>query len=219
MLLIRVLQTFVILAAVAAPFALPDAVLAHERREVGPYTFVVGWTGEPAFSGQKNGVDLKITRTDNGEAVEGAEKTLKLEVIQGGMRREFPLRGVFRTPGAYTADLVPAKDGDYRFRFFGMVGTTSVEQTFDSAEGRFNKVNPIQEIYFPATEVAPAAPAAQSGTADAAAREAANATTMATIGLVAGGLGILLGVLSLASNARRNGTATAPTPGREGARP
>lgn len=222
--MLRFIQTLVVVTVLVVPLVVPTPALAHERREVGPYTFVVGWEGEPAFSGQKNGASLRITRTDNGEAVEGAEKTLKLEVIQGGVRREFPLRAVFRMPGSYTADVVPTKDGDYRFRFFGTVSTTSVEQTFDSAEGKFNKVQPIQEIHFPAAETAAAAPSslatapASSATADAAAREAANATTMATIGLVVGGLGILLGVLALVSSARRNGVPAAPAPGREGAR-
>lgn len=206
----RFLQLVAVLAAVLAPLAVPGAALAHERREVGPYTFVVGWEGEPAFSGQKNGASLRITRTDNGEAVEGAEKTLKLEVIQGGARREFPLRAVFRTPGSYTADVVPTKDGDYRFRFFGTVGSTNVEQTFDSAEGKFNKVQPIQEIHFPATASEPS-PTAATGEPPAplsslvSARSAINvALTFGVIGSVIGGLALLLGVLALVSSARRS---------------
>jgi hypothetical protein len=31
-------------------------VLAHERRDVGPYQVVVGFLAEPAFEGLKNGV-------------------------------------------------------------------------------------------------------------------------------------------------------------------
>ncbi len=107
----------------------------------------------------------------------------------------------------------------YRFRFFGAVEGISVDQTFDSAEGKFNRVQSIQEIHFPAEVVVPGgAAAAQPGVADAAAREAANATTLATIGLVVGGLGILLGILSLVSGARRNGTSAPAASGREGAR-
>lgn len=217
--MLRFIRTLVVVAALVTPLLVPTPALAHERREIGPYTFVVGWENEPSFASQKNGVSLRIFRTDNNEAVEEAEKTLKLEVIQGSVRREFPLRGVFRTPGSYTSDIVPAKEGDYRFRFFGIVGTTNVEQVFDSAEGKFNKAESLQTIMFPAAETAAVpggAPAAGPASAElsqlskdvvAARVEATSASTFATIGAFAGVLGAILGVLALVSSARnRPGT-------------
>jgi len=220
--MLRFIRTLVVVAALVMPLLVPTPALAHERREIGPYTFVVGWENEPSFAGQKNGASLRIFRTDNNDAVEGAEKTLKLEVVQGSVRREFPLRGVFRTPGSYTSDILPAKEGDYRFRFFGMVGTTNVEQVFDSAEGKFNKAESLQTIMFPAAETAAPAPAspAVGGSEELSrttVRTASEAMNIATIGLIAGALGVILGVLALVSSGRRNGVA-APTPSREGAR-
>ena len=46
----------VLLAAI-----MPSAALAHERRAVGKYSFVVGFNGEPALQGQPNGAQVTIT--------------------------------------------------------------------------------------------------------------------------------------------------------------
>lgn len=40
--------------------ALPGRALAHETRTVGTYQLVVGFFVEPAFEGQKNGLDLRV---------------------------------------------------------------------------------------------------------------------------------------------------------------
>src|SRR5436190_7329844 len=89
------------------PLAMPGAALAHERRAVGPYTFVVGWMGEPSLLGQPNGIDLRISNTADSSPVTGVDKTLKAAIaFGGGQPRDFPLRGVFGKDGAYTADLI-----------------------------------------------------------------------------------------------------------------
>src|SRR5262245_56075990 len=72
---------FVVFAAILA--LLPATALAHERRQVGPYNFVVGWFNEPAIQGEPNSLDLTITDA-NGNPVEGAEKTLKVAIAFGG---------------------------------------------------------------------------------------------------------------------------------------
>src|SRR5439155_13584172 len=78
------------------PLAAPGAALAHERRNVGPYTLIVGFMGEPALAGQPNGIDLRISNTADGSPVIGADKTLKASIaFGGGQPKEFPLRGVF----------------------------------------------------------------------------------------------------------------------------
>ena len=46
---------------VAIPLTHPGTASAHERRTVGKYQFVVGWLNEPAFSGQMNSIDLRVT--------------------------------------------------------------------------------------------------------------------------------------------------------------
>lgn len=186
----------------------PAAAFAHERRDVGTYQFVVGWVGEPAFEGEKNGIDLRILVRDTNEPVSGAEKTLKAEVRFGGQRKEVPLRPVFQQPGRYSADLVPTKEGDYRFRFFGTIDGAEVNETFDSADKKFNGVESIKAIQFPASaEAAAAVPAAAANTgpavagvqaaAQAALAAAGNAQTMALASVAMGGLGLLMGGMAM----------------------
>ncbi|MBI2322865.1 MAG: hypothetical protein HYU88_12445 [Chloroflexi bacterium] len=75
-------------AALAALLSLlplfPGQVLAHERRPVaGKYQLVVGFLNEPAFAGQMNGIDLRVTVPAEGDKpIEGLEKTLKATVIR-----------------------------------------------------------------------------------------------------------------------------------------
>ena len=64
---------------------LAHGVLAHERRPVDRYEFVVGFLVEPAFEGIKNGVDLRVSipaAAEGGEAtpVEGLEESVQVEV-------------------------------------------------------------------------------------------------------------------------------------------
>lgn len=141
----------VLAAAVIAGAA--DSAQAHERRTVEGYEFVVGWREEPAFLGEVNGVDLGVTRpaagASEGAPVEGLEQTLRVEVFSGGDRRTLELRPRFRMPGRYTADLLPTRAGDYRFRFFGTIEGRPIDATFDSADGKFDGVQPVAAIQFP----------------------------------------------------------------------
>jgi len=51
----------ILLAATAAmAMAMLSPVQAHEHRNVGDYEITVGWTGEPAFEGEKNGIDFRV---------------------------------------------------------------------------------------------------------------------------------------------------------------
>src|SRR5260221_3056248 len=81
----RILSIAAAVAVVVASlgiFASPAA--AHERRVVGPYTFVVGWIVQPPYVGPINALDLPVTKTTSTKAVEGLEKTLKADLITGG---------------------------------------------------------------------------------------------------------------------------------------
>ncbi len=182
--------------------ALPLVALAHESRDVaGKYRFVVGWSGEPAYVGQKNGISLVVTNTATNQPVEGLEKTLKAEIVQGAQKGEVPLRAVFRSPGAYTADIIPTREGDYRFRFSGTIEGTAVDETFDSADGKFDGVKGTQAILFPAGDAAAPSPALV-----AAEQKAAQAQMLGVAGLVAGLAGLVLGGLAF-TQARRTPTA------------
>ena len=128
---------------------------AHERRNLGPYQVVVGWLGEPAFAGVMNAVDFRVTdtRTTPPRNVEGLEKTLTVEVFQGGSTTPFsaPFRTRFGSPGAYAADILPTRAGDYRFVVKGKIETLDVNETFESGPGRFDEIRPVTALQYPDT--------------------------------------------------------------------
>ena len=183
------------LIAVVMMVVAPTAALAHESRDVSGYKFVVGWIGEPALEGQKNGVDLRITQAD--KPVEGVEKTLQVEITHkaSGTKKTFALRTIFRDPGHYTSDIIPTAPGQYEMRFFGKVGSTDVNQTFISGPGRYGDIEPTTELAFPV-----AAPQVRevAGSAKEAMEEAHSAGHAADTARMFGIAGSVLGVLGLA---------------------
>ncbi len=122
---------------------------AHEGREVGDNVIEFGWRVEPAYTTLLNGPEFTVEKHDSGEAVEGLEETLQLEISYGGKSKVLKLRAVFDNPGHYTADLIPTQPGDYSFRLTGTIGDVAVDETFSSADGEFSTVEPISDIQFP----------------------------------------------------------------------
>ena len=51
------------------------AVLAHEGRPVGDYSFIVGWLEEPAYEGSQNAVSIRVNKIVEGESEEGEHDT------------------------------------------------------------------------------------------------------------------------------------------------
>ncbi|MBI3971252.1 MAG: hypothetical protein HY332_08175 [Chloroflexi bacterium] len=213
-----------LLAAVALlPMAAPSAALAHERRPVGPYTFVVGFISEPALLGEPNGISLSITKTADGSPAEGAHQTLRAQVaFGGGQPKEFPLRARFGMPGAYTADLIPTKAGSYIFTFTGTIDGTPVNEKFESGPGRFNDVQDTATLQFPeavpaAAQMASSVKAAQDqaqaaqARADDAEAQVGQARLLGIVGIVAGLLGVAVGASALVVARRPAGTAPRPT--------
>lgn len=187
-----------VLAAVTLLLALSTA-LAHEGRDVGKYRLTVGWTGEPAYQGQRNGISLTVVNKDTNQPVEGAEKTLKAEILFGGQKRPVTLRGVFRQPGQYTADVIPTRDGDYRFHFFGDIEGQKVDEVFDSADGKFDGVEKTDALYFPGGDNA----AQLAQTVQAAEQKAAQSQTFGILGTVLGALGLVLGGAAMLRSQRK----------------
>ena len=174
-------------------FSSPAA--AHERRTVGPYTFVVGWSAEPAYLGQLNALDLTVTETSTTKAVDGLEKTLKAEVIAGGGSAVRPLTIVsrFGQPGKYQAQFVPTKVGDYTFHLTGMVGTTAIDEKFESGPSRFDGVEDIASLQFPKS---------LPSTSDLASK-LDDANTKLTVAIGLGAVALILSVASLVLARRR----------------
>jgi hypothetical protein len=194
-------------ASVGLALLNPSPASAHERRAVGGYTFVVGFLEEPAIEGQPNGIDLRITRGE--QPVEGAEKTIKAEVVVGGQTMPIELHPRFRQPGAYNGEFIPTRPGSYMFRFSGAVDGQAVSEVFESGPGRFGDVDAVAPLQFPdkvpsAAELQRAVQAAES--------RAATATTLGGVGLVAGLAGLALAAWALASRRRAPATAAPAAP-------
>lgn len=173
------------------------AVLAHESREVGDLTFVVGFLDEPVYVGQKSGLDLRVLRGD--EPVEGLEETLEAEVVFGDARRALEISPRFGEPGAYRSVFFPTAAGAYTFRIFGEVDGQPIDESFTSGPDTFSEVQDTAGGQFPVVF-----PATADLVRDAEAGAAA--ATTATIALVAGLAGLLAGVAAIGlALARRRG--------------
>ena len=193
-------------------FFMVTSAFAHETRPVGPYTFVVGFSSEPAYEGQMNGVQLRV-REGEGESavpVEGIDVTLEVEVthVASGVSEVMTLRPVFGDPGHYRNHWVPTAPGDYRFRFFGTIGDVQVDETFESGPDTFNPVEPADALYFPedvpaSRELEGAVRGAQSAADEALAlvlgsdEQVASARTLTMIALGLAVVALLIAAVSL----------------------
>ena len=150
----RIFAALAAIAIIASSQLLTSTVAeAHERRNVGPYQFVVGWLDEPAFQGQPNAASVRIsdTRVTPAKPVEGLEKTLSIAISAGGLAPyAAPTRAVFGQPGLYAVDLIPTRAGAYSFKMTGKVETLDVNETFESGPGRFNDVEGQNALQYPA---------------------------------------------------------------------
>jgi hypothetical protein len=181
----------------------PSVCLAHERRTIsgGKYDVVVGWDTEPAYINQKNAAGVRISRagTNPAQPVTGVEKTLRVEIRQGGQSRAFDLRAVFGQPGYYVADLVPTRAGDYVWSFGGSIGGDVVNETFDTADGKFDAVLASSGVEFPVAAPDPGEVRIQLQAAESAVQRA---QMVAYLGAGMGALGLLVAVLAWLSRPR-----------------
>ena len=191
----RLLATAVALTVVLSSFALnTNIALGHERRAVGPYTFVVGWINEPSYVNLLNSLDLTVTETNGGKAVEGLEKTLKADLTFGGSTTPQPLAlaARFGLPGKYSGYVMPTKIGDYIFHITGTVGTTNVDEKFESGPGRFGSIESTDPLQYPQKVTANADLAAKLD----------QLQTLVIAGIVLGGLALLASAAGLVMRRR-----------------
>lgn len=209
---VRLCGCFLALAlALALPVLVPGVALAHERRQVGPYTFIVGFLNEPAIEGQPNSIDLRISDAATGQPVEGADKVLKAAVAAGGgSAKEMPLTARFGQAGAYNAFFIPTKSGSYSFTFTGAIGGQPINEKFESGPGRFGDVEAAQTLQFPVTMPSGAALDASlkqaQARADLAQSQSRTALWVGVAGVVVGAIGLGVGLWALAA-ARRTSQA------------
>jgi hypothetical protein len=191
------------LVLLVALFIVPTSAVAHERRTIGngKYDVVVGWDVEPAYSNQKNAASIRVSQAGSNPAVpvQGAEKTLKVQIRQGATTKEFPLRAVFGQQGYYVADIVPTREGDYQWTFVGSINEDQVNERFDTADGKFNGVESIAALQFP---VAAPDPNQAIQAANAAQSEVQSTRTLAYVGIGLGVLGLLAALAAFMSRSR-----------------
>jgi hypothetical protein len=126
--------------------ASPQGAFAHETRmyeiKHQPYQFVVGSLNEPIAVDDKTGVHIMVTRPaamekkeegDHHEAagaVEGLDKTFKVEVSAGDKKKIMDLTPIYGEAGAYRASFIPTVQTTYTYRFFGTLNNTPVDVSF-----------------------------------------------------------------------------------------
>lgn len=164
---------------------------AHGHTEVGDYELVIGFHNEPAYEGEPNGLDLFVTNKKTGEKINGLEDTLKAEIIFGGATKVLQLKPQWGQDGAYTAYVLPTKDGDYTWHIFGTIQNTPVDVSMMSSPTTFGSVEAKNTVAFPAAEAAPAELQAQAA---AAAQTAQIALIIGVVGAVLGIIGVVIGV-------------------------
>jgi hypothetical protein len=181
-------------AVVVALLALTTGtLLAHEEREVGPYSIEVGLIDEPVFVGQKSGLEMSVF-TDE-EPVEGLEATLNATVIQGDEQRDLTLGPRFEEPGWYESVFIPTRAGKYTFHITGTIEGMEIDETFTSSAEGFSEVEEVSSAQFPVRLPAAADLADQAQRGADAAGLVPVALGLGVAGLVAGlaGLGLALG--------------------------
>ena len=191
----RLLAAVAALAVVLSSFVVnTNVALGHERRAVGAYTFVVGWINEPSYVNLLNSLDLTVTETAGGKAVEGLEKTLKADLTFGGSNTPQPLTlaARFGLPGKYSGYVMPTKVGDYTFHITGTVGTMNVDEKFESGPGRFGSIESTDPLQYPQKVVS---------NADLAAR-LDSIQTLVIAGIVVAGIAVLLSIGGLVMRRR-----------------
>jgi len=150
----RILNAIAAMAVVVASLLIFSGhAYAHERRTVGPYQFVVGWLNEPAYVGQLNSLDLRIsdTRQNPAAAVTGLEKTLTADVAAGGLAPfKLEVTARFGTAGAYNGVVMPTVTGTYIFHIVGKIDTTSIDEKFTSGPNTFGDIENTAAVQYPA---------------------------------------------------------------------
>jgi hypothetical protein len=186
-----------VVLGVLLTLAVSGTALGHEVREVGDYTFVVGFANEPVYTGQKSGLEFSVTTGE--QPVEGLEETLQSEVTYGSDTQELPLSARFGEPGWYESVFFPTAAGQYTFHIFGEIEGVAVDESFTSGEDTFGDVADAASGQFPVVF-----PPTGDVVRDAEAGAAAAGTS--TLALVLGGVGLVVGLVALGLTfARRRG--------------
>ena len=117
-------------APVAALVALltVSALVAHERKTVGSFQLIIGWGEEPAFTGIKNSLDVRVQSAAGG-LVQSLQGTLMAEVSFGDQRMSLPLMPTRDRPDLFRGTIIPTRAGTYAFHITGKINDQPIDVT------------------------------------------------------------------------------------------
>jgi hypothetical protein len=214
---IRCLRAVAALGTMLA-LALVGSAAAHTVQVVGPYTVTIGWLREPTYVGELNAVQFLVH--DATGPVDGLSTDTLSLVVSTGSSQSDPLDFAptfdedtgLGLPGEYLAPIIPTAPGDYTFHLAGTIEETPIDLTVTSSDSTFDAAVAPTGIQFPVAlpalgDVATRMDRVDSRleTAESASTEAASkaddarsaASQSMLVGLAAGGLGILVGMVAL----------------------
>jgi hypothetical protein len=211
-----------VLGSTLLVFGSAGPALAHEERNVGTYTFAVGFGDEPAYAGSKNSVQLILSK--GGKAVTALGDSLKVEVTFGTQTMDLPIEpdfeiGEFGTPGDYRAWFFPTRPGSYTFHFTGSIGSQQVDEEFTSSSTTFSDVVDPTSVEFPVKDPTlgqvaqrldrefPRIETQLASTRKAADDGASSAKTLGYVGIGLGAIGLIVAIVALTATRRRGSTA------------
>lgn len=205
------LASIALLAALLGVVLTTASALAHEKRHVGNYTFVVGFLDEPAYANVKNSLDLTICNGSDcnytvqdatrvlSNPISDADKTLKVEVSRGGSAPlALTLEPRWANPGKYNAYFLPTKVGDYTFHIFGTLNNNNIDEKFTSSPTGFSAVEQVQTYPSTSADASNADITALKNQVQSAQNSATTATTFGIVGAVLGILGLIVAGFTLA---------------------
>jgi hypothetical protein len=125
---------------------------AHETHKVDRYRLTLGWGDEPAYSGQKNSVDVDVADAAGAPVTDLGGGSLAVEVSFGDERVVRPLLPSGARPGRFRAVLVPTRAGTYSFHVTGTVKGQTIDTRSTCSDRTFDCVADVSELQFPAKD-------------------------------------------------------------------
>jgi hypothetical protein len=169
----------------------PGTTVRFMNRMDDPTVIMSGILTSAPVTGGEHGVSNPVTGLDD----------LQVEVthLSSDVSRVMTLDEASGDPGLYKAEFIPTSPGRYRFRVFGDIGETAINETFESSQTTFDEVIAANEIQFPIQlsshrETENATRGALDTAASAASR-ASDARNFASVALIFGILATITGVI------------------------
>jgi len=147
----RAVSAMSVVTIVIASVVLTSGIAyAHERRNVGPYEFAVGWLNEPAYVGVLNSIELHIVDTRSSKSVTGLEKTLSVDVQAGGLTPfKLDVAAAEDPSAGYVGWVMPTVPGAYAFHVVGKIDTQNIDEKFSSGPNTFDDVADLASLQYP----------------------------------------------------------------------